>query len=124
MTRSAYLPGTPTESLTPCFGRVDLDWVPEREARLVPRDLYRICRDCPLRVVCVDWAQQTDSLGYWGGTTTSNRRAAGDVADALAAAMRAQSALDQRRLARARRKMSRPPGRNIVERTTVGPEAA
>ncbi|MET7654056.1 MULTISPECIES: WhiB family transcriptional regulator [unclassified Streptomyces] len=35
-----------------------------------------VCRRCPVREACLDWAMETDqSLGVWGGTSETERRA-------------------------------------------------
>lgn len=33
-----------------------------------------VCRMCPLRAVCAEWAITTGQLGVWGATTTAERR--------------------------------------------------
>lgn len=67
-----------------CAGRADLDWVPDREANVVPRLQLRLCRSCPTRSSCLTRAVETHSVGYWAGTTTADRRAlAGDAGPSL-----------------------------------------
>ncbi|MGW1243257.1 WhiB family transcriptional regulator [Streptomyces bobili] len=35
-----------------------------------------VCRRCPVRAQCLEWALKTDqSLGVWGGTSETERRA-------------------------------------------------
>ncbi|GKQ35610.1 WhiB family transcriptional regulator [Streptomyces sp. A012304] len=35
-----------------------------------------VCRRCPVREPCLEWAMETDqTLGVWGGTSESERRA-------------------------------------------------
>ncbi|MCX4743407.1 WhiB family transcriptional regulator [Streptomyces antibioticus] len=35
-----------------------------------------VCRRCPVREACLDWAMNTDqTLGVWGGTSETERRA-------------------------------------------------
>ena len=35
----------------------------------------RVCRSCPVRLVCLHWALQTgQDAGVWGGTTEQERR--------------------------------------------------
>ncbi|MEU0119265.1 WhiB family transcriptional regulator [Streptomyces bobili] len=35
-----------------------------------------VCRRCPVRAQCLEWALETDqSLGVWGGTSETERRA-------------------------------------------------
>lgn len=59
-----------------CKGRLDLEWVPDREADTVPAQLRELCLSCPLREACLAVAIATDSEGYWAGTTTNDRRQA------------------------------------------------
>jgi len=67
-----------------CAGRADLDWVPDREADVVPRLQRRLCRSCPTRSSCLTRALETRSVGYWAGTTTADRRAlAGEAGPSL-----------------------------------------
>ncbi|WP_329213424.1 WhiB family transcriptional regulator [Streptomyces sp. NBC_01485] len=35
-----------------------------------------VCRRCPVREPCLEWAMETDqTLGVWGGTSEAERRA-------------------------------------------------
>lgn len=34
----------------------------------------RICRTCPVREPCLEWALNTGDAGVWGGTTEAERR--------------------------------------------------
>ncbi|MFI5475323.1 WhiB family transcriptional regulator [Streptomyces cacaoi] len=35
-----------------------------------------VCRRCPVREQCLEWAMETDqALGVWGGTSENERRA-------------------------------------------------
>ena len=34
----------------------------------------RICRTCPVREPCMQWALNTGDAGVWGGTTEAERR--------------------------------------------------
>ncbi len=34
----------------------------------------RICRTCPVREPCLQWALNTGDAGVWGGTTEAERR--------------------------------------------------
>ncbi|MFI1928504.1 MULTISPECIES: WhiB family transcriptional regulator [unclassified Streptomyces] len=35
-----------------------------------------VCRHCPVREQCLEWAMETDqTLGVWGGTSENERRA-------------------------------------------------
>lgn len=43
-----------------------MDGTPDNEVQIK-------CRDCPVRAACLDYAQQTGSSGYWGGTTQRYR---------------------------------------------------
>ena len=57
-----------------CTGRLDLEWVPDREASAVPAQQRQLCLSCPVREACLAAAIATDSEGYWAGTTTNDRR--------------------------------------------------
>ena len=40
-----------------------------------PREAVRICRGCPVREHCLEWALETRvRYGVWGGTTERERR--------------------------------------------------
>ena len=58
-----------------CASRSDIDWVPEREAEVVPDDAYALCVTCPFRKGCLERALASGSDGYWAGTTLSQREA-------------------------------------------------
>lgn len=46
---------------------------PEREAR--EKQAKAICRECPVRIECLDWALQTrEPYGVWGGYAESERK--------------------------------------------------
>ncbi|MET8946383.1 WhiB family transcriptional regulator [Streptomyces sp. NPDC004542] len=45
-------------------------------ALLQERQAKAVCGRCPVRDQCLDWAMETgQTLGIWGGTTESERRA-------------------------------------------------
>lgn len=45
------------------------------------RDAYRICRDCPVRQQCLDYAIGNNIIeGIWGGMSYKRRRALSDTA--------------------------------------------
>lgn len=46
---------------------VSMDGVPDNEVVIK-------CRDCPVQAQCLAYAQETDSVGYWGGTTYRYRK--------------------------------------------------
>lgn len=52
---------------------VALEWVPDREKRVVPQDMIALCRRCPGRSSCLLWALTGREHGYWAGTTTADR---------------------------------------------------
>lgn len=58
-----------------CASRSDIDWVPEREAEVVPDEAYALCISCPFRQGCLERALASGSDGYWAGTTLSQREA-------------------------------------------------
>lgn len=57
-----------------CAGNTTIDWVPQHETDAVPTSVAALCARCPLRVECLKWATDFDAEGYWGGTTTAQRR--------------------------------------------------
>lgn len=34
----------------------------------------KICSDCPIQAMCLDWATQTQDTGVWGGSTPEERK--------------------------------------------------
>lgn len=34
----------------------------------------RVCRGCPIRAVCLEWAIFNDEIGWWGGKYFASRR--------------------------------------------------
>lgn len=50
-----------------------LEWVPDREGRVVPAEMTALCRRCPGRQACLSWARAGYERGYWAGTTTKDR---------------------------------------------------
>lgn len=82
--RGGVASGSLSGAFPACTGRADLDWVPDREALVVPRLQRRLCRSCPARSTCLTRALETRSVGYWAGTTTADRKAlAGDAGPLL-----------------------------------------
>jgi hypothetical protein len=82
--RRGVASGSRSGAPTACAGRADLDWVPDREATIVPRLQRRLCRACPTRSSCLSRALETRSVGYWAGTTTADRKAlTGDAGPSL-----------------------------------------
>lgn len=51
----------------------DLDWVPDREQRVVPEPMATLCRTCPGRAQCLLLALAGGELGYWAATTSRDR---------------------------------------------------
>ena len=51
-----------------------MEWVPNREQRVVPDLMTALCRRCPGRQTCLLWALTDDLEGYWAGTTTADRK--------------------------------------------------
>ncbi len=49
------------------------EWVPNREAAVVPDPMAALCRRCPARSDCLVWALAGSEMGYWAGTTTNQR---------------------------------------------------
>jgi len=50
-----------------------MEWVPDRERRVVPDTMAALCRRCPDRQSCLLWALAGQEQGYWAGTTTNDR---------------------------------------------------
>lgn len=51
-----------------------LDFVPDRETDSGLRKARVWCNLCPVRPACLDWAIQQRCEGYWGGTSTYQRK--------------------------------------------------
>lgn len=50
------------------------------------REAMKLCRGCPVRAACAEWAiEQPGLVGVWGGTTTATRARARMAAKAGAA---------------------------------------
>ena len=59
-----------------CVNTADSDameWVPDVEDTIVPVQMRRLCRTCPVRAACLEWATSTNSSGYYAATTTQDR---------------------------------------------------
>ena len=56
-----------------------MEWVPDRERRVVPDMMAALCRRCPGRQSCLLWALAGQEQGYWAGTTTTFRNSTGSV---------------------------------------------
>lgn len=52
---------------------LDLEWVPDREQRVVPAPMRALCLRCQGRQACLLWALAAGEQGYWAGTTTKDR---------------------------------------------------
>ncbi len=52
---------------------VDEEWVPNAEATVVPEVMAALCRRCPARSNCLQWALENAESGYWAGTTSADR---------------------------------------------------
>jgi WhiB family redox-sensing transcriptional regulator len=44
------------------------------ESLLAVLEAKTICSACPIQVLCLDWAAQTQDTGVWGGSTAEERR--------------------------------------------------
>lgn len=69
-----------------------VEWVPDREQHVVPAAMAQLCQRCPLRPSCLVWAVETESMGYWAGTTTADRVALVARQEVSIAAAEAQQA--------------------------------
>lgn len=67
----------PSLSGAACAGDTQFDWIPAAETDTVPAGMAVLCNACPARSECLAWAVSWDAEGYWGGTTTAQRRGRG-----------------------------------------------
>lgn len=63
----------PIETARCATSATQLEWVPDREHRVVPDAVAALCRRCPGRQNCLLWALAGKEQGYWAGTTTNDR---------------------------------------------------
>ncbi len=63
----------PIDSARCATETVELEWVPDREARVVPDVMAALCRRCPGREACLLWALTVGEPGYWAATTSADR---------------------------------------------------
>lgn len=47
-------------------------WFPERGENVRPAK--RVCAECPVQAVCLEYALTFDAVGIWGGTSEKERR--------------------------------------------------
>lgn len=52
---------------------ITMEWVSDRERRVVPDLMAALCRRCPGRQACLLWALAGNEQGYWAGTTSTDR---------------------------------------------------
>lgn len=56
-------------------GDTDIFFPPSEQMVSAVRAAKEICRQCPARIECRDWAVETNqAYGIWGGTTWEERR--------------------------------------------------
>lgn len=69
------------------------EWFPEKGGST--REAKRVCRACPVKMACLDYALENDErFGIWGGMSERERRRLKrtvDIADGLPAVRRCQS---------------------------------
>lgn len=70
---SAGMSAFPVERALCASTAADLEWVPDREATVVPDEMLALCQACPGRQGCLLWATAQGEEGYWAGTTTTDR---------------------------------------------------
>ncbi len=56
-----------------CRERPDVNFFPVQGQTAAPAKA--ICRECPTRARCLEYALETAADGVWGGTSTKERRA-------------------------------------------------
>ena len=77
-----------------CAGSAPDLWVPAVERAVVPEQLASVCAACPEVVVCLQRAVRGAEVGYWAGTTSSDRAAmlaAGQVSVAFGRQLQARA---------------------------------
>jgi WhiB family transcriptional regulator, redox-sensing transcriptional regulator len=57
-----------------CAGAPLAQFVPDDEQPKPPADVLAYCAPCPVAGDCLDWALEYREVGYWGGTSTHQRR--------------------------------------------------
>ncbi len=74
--RSMKFPEFVEHGSPPC-SQVDPEaYFPESGQGITPeaRIAKRICKACPYKNPCLEWALENNELGIWGGTTAYERR--------------------------------------------------
>lgn len=79
MTRSPYIPPRPAwMDEADCAGIGSDWWYPrarEDRASEIGREAKRVCRNCPVRLECLEYALDIkEEYGIWGGLTPGERR--------------------------------------------------
>jgi hypothetical protein len=89
----SFLQAFPIEDARCATTPVDADWVPDRERPVVPDEVMAVCRRCDGRAQCLLWALNNHEVGYWAGTTSTDRDRMRDAGrDDVAAADELQDA--------------------------------
>lgn len=106
----AFVPEAPHNPATSvaCYNST-LEWVPDHSNGVVPDEIVALCRQCPMRAACLQWAVDAEEYGYWAGTTQADRavlRDSGDVS--VSAADAVQEVVAEAAAAAARRVLHRP----------------
>ena len=65
--------GTEWQDNAPC-ATVDVDFIPDIETDDGLAEAQTVCRTCDVRTQCLAWAMLHGAEGYWGGTTTYQRK--------------------------------------------------
>jgi WhiB family transcriptional regulator, redox-sensing transcriptional regulator len=75
-------------------------WFPANGDRATAERAKAICRICPVRSACLEWAlASNERTGIWGGTTPNERRALRRTnAEALISGIRGSTAADIQRI--------------------------
>jgi WhiB family redox-sensing transcriptional regulator len=65
--------GTAWQDNAPC-ATADFDFIPDVETDDGVNGAQQWCRTCDVRTQCLAWAMLHGAEGYWGGTTTYQRK--------------------------------------------------
>ncbi len=64
------------DELAACRGRTDVDFFPENPWSKAAKPAIKVCRSCPVRNKCLEYAIANEiNHGIWGGMTPAERRA-------------------------------------------------
>lgn len=73
MTSAIITTCTPWMKQANCRGILTNIFFPEENEVLVGAAAKKVCRRCPVKEECLQWALDHDEVGIWGGTTDAQR---------------------------------------------------